>query len=159
VTGMALTIDTSGIDHELGDPRAVAIDLLSEVSARLRRTLDGDLRALCDLPLSWFEVLTHVAAAEGGCVAMSDLAAQISMTSSGVTRIADRMSAAGLLARGPCPDDGRVTLVQLTDAGSRRLAAAIPLHQQALEHALVEPLGGADNLAALTSLLRALRAG
>ncbi|MFI6344306.1 MarR family winged helix-turn-helix transcriptional regulator [Streptomyces sp. NPDC050560] len=50
------------------------------------------------------------------------LADEVGIDRSGASRYADRLEAAGLLERGPDPDDGRATLLALTPAG--RAAAA-----------------------------------
>ena len=39
---------------------------------------------------------------------MSQLADQVALTSGGITRLLDRMTAAGLVQRVPCPTDRRV---------------------------------------------------
>ena len=51
---------------------------------------------------------------------MSDLAAALRVDPSTVTRTLQRMEAAGLAARVPDTDDGRVVTVRLTDEGRRR---------------------------------------
>ncbi|MCA1942027.1 MAG: MarR family transcriptional regulator, partial [Yonghaparkia sp.] len=58
----------------------------------------------------------------------------------------------GLVTRGRSPDDGRVRVVALTDAGLARVERAFEAHL-ANEHRLLEPLDAADR-AALERLLR-----
>ena len=75
--------------------------------------------------------------ARTGPVSAAELAAQIGLDRSGVTRRATRLEEAGLLRREPHSEDGRVTLLVLTDAGDatvqrmrERLAAAIETSMQ-----------------------------
>ncbi|MCC2277676.1 MarR family transcriptional regulator [Streptomyces sp. ET3-23] len=54
----------------------------------------------------------------GSCSA-ADLAGEIGLDRSGVTRRATRLEEAGLLRREPHPDDRRATLLALTETGQR----------------------------------------
>ncbi|MFJ1705922.1 MarR family winged helix-turn-helix transcriptional regulator [Kitasatospora sp. NPDC088346] len=58
----------------------------------------------------------------GRCSA-TDLGREVSLDRSTVTRRADRLEHAGLLRREPDPADGRATLLDLTPAGHRIVAA------------------------------------
>jgi DNA-binding MarR family transcriptional regulator len=64
----------------------------------------------------------------GPCSA-ADLAGEIGLDRSGVTRRATRLEEAGLLRREPDPDDGRATLLALTEAG--RQAIEVTRHRLA----------------------------
>jgi DNA-binding MarR family transcriptional regulator len=65
-----------------------------------------------------------------------------------------RLEDDGLVLKGVCVDDGRVSVVELTKAGMRRVAAAAPLHVAKVRELVVEPLTKAD----LTKLGRAAKA-
>lgn len=103
------------------------------------------------------EAAEHGASAPAALVALAEyldgatldaLRRVLGLSHSGAVRLADRLDAAGLLARGPQPD-GRAVALHLTPAG-RRVAARI-LH--AREGAL------ADVLEPLTAEQRAMLAG
>jgi DNA-binding MarR family transcriptional regulator len=98
------------------------------VHAGLVRELDRELDAAHALPLTHYEVLLYLEAAPGHRLRMSELAASVLLSQSGVTRLVDRLERDGLVVREPCPEDRRGLLARLTDEGLRRLAAARPTH-------------------------------
>ena len=69
--------------------------------------------------MQWFEVLLRLARTPGGRLRMSDLAAQTTLTASGLTRVVDRLEDAGLVKREACPTDRRSTYAVLTAEGPR----------------------------------------
>jgi DNA-binding MarR family transcriptional regulator len=87
------------------------------------------------LPHVWFEVLIRLARSEKEQLMMSSLADQISLTTSGVTRLVDRMQAAGYVERRPCPTDRRVSYAAITAAGSEALDRAAVVHARNLRKA------------------------
>ena len=62
--------------------------------------------------------------AERGPLRMGDLARAMSASNAGVSGLVDRMSERGLVVRTPSPDDRRVLVVDLTDAGREALTPA-----------------------------------
>lgn len=101
---------------------------LLEAQSALERRLGAELDARCGLALAWFEVLVRLRRSEGEQLTMSSLAGQVSLTTSGVTRLVDRMAAVGLVERVPCPTDRRVSYARLTTAGREKLDEALPVH-------------------------------
>jgi DNA-binding MarR family transcriptional regulator len=98
------------------------------VHATLTKALDADLEAAHGLPLSSYEVLLHLEDAEGRRMRMSDLAATVILSRSGLTRLVDRLERDGLIERQSCPSDARGSFASLTPAGLRRLEAARATH-------------------------------
>jgi len=101
---------------------------LIEVQSRLERRLGAELESRCDLPHAWFEVLVRLGRSEADRLTMGSLAEQVSLTTGGVTRLIDRMEAAGYVRRAPCATDRRVSYAVLTDAGRAKLDEAAPVH-------------------------------
>jgi len=68
-----------------------------------------------------------------GCVSQAALASHVRLEGATITHHIDRLEAAGLVRRRLDPDDRRVRLLELTDAGAelygRLLAAVIQLQQ------------------------------
>jgi DNA-binding MarR family transcriptional regulator len=52
---------------------------------------------------------------------MSDLAAQLTLSRGGITKLVDRLQEAGYLTRVACPEDRRSLRAELTPAGERML--------------------------------------
>ncbi len=95
--------------------------------------IEGQLQDERQLPLAWFEVLARLSSTEGGAVRMQDLADRLVLSRSGVTRLVDRIEAAGLIERASCPSDRRGTFAVLTDAGRRAFAGAHSVVDRAVE--------------------------
>ncbi|MGI8927068.1 MAG: MarR family winged helix-turn-helix transcriptional regulator [Tepidiformaceae bacterium] len=105
-----------------------------ETHTRVTTRLAAELERETGLPLTWYDVLVQVQEA-GGRPRMQELARRVLLSKSGVTRLVDRMAAAGLVAREPCPDDRRGAFVTLTAAGRARLRGAAPVHGRGIaEH-------------------------
>jgi DNA-binding MarR family transcriptional regulator len=107
-----------------------------------------------------FEVLIRLARSPQGMLRMTDLAAQTSLTTSGVTRVVDRLADRGLVVRQACATDRRTTYAVVTDPGRELLAAALPGHLDLIETWLVGPLrdpAGAPEGVSLESFAAALR--
>jgi DNA-binding MarR family transcriptional regulator len=96
--------------------------------ATLTKALDAELDAAHGLPLSSYEVLLHLHDAEGQRMRMSDLAATVILSRSGLTRLVDRLEREGLIERQSCPSDARGSFATLTAAGGRKLQAARATH-------------------------------
>ncbi len=94
----------------------------------LVRELDAQLVAAHGLPLSSYEVLLFLDAAPDGRMRMSELAESVLLSRSGVTRLADRLEADGLIERVACPTDRRGLHAVITERGRARLAEARPTH-------------------------------
>ncbi|GGO77910.1 MarR family winged helix-turn-helix transcriptional regulator [Nonomuraea cavernae] len=111
----------------IDDPRLTAIGLLSEVHAGLNGRMQPALVAagLSDID---FETLIRLSRSPGERLRMTDLAAQTGLSTSGVTRVVDRLERDGLLARVACPTDRRASYATLTEAGRDRLATVLPHH-------------------------------
>jgi MarR family 2-MHQ and catechol resistance regulon transcriptional repressor len=144
------------ISPALQDERLTTVGLLAETWAGLHTRLERLLRQECGLSTQWFEVLLRLARSPGQRLRMCDLAAQVSISPSGLTRAVDRLEAEGLVARDQCPSDRRVSWAQLTEAGLARVEEAVPIHLRHVEEHVMAPLDAAD-VAELTRVLRTLR--
>jgi DNA-binding MarR family transcriptional regulator len=122
------------------------------------RQLNAQLAAEHGLTLSDFEVLLRLARADDRRMRRVDLADQVFLSASGVTRLLDGLERQELVERASCDSDRRVVYAVLTDAGLDRLRTAAESH-----FGQVESVFGAryeaNELAALTSLLDRLGEG
>ena len=128
---------------------------LLEASSRLGQRLGAALQAEVGLPHVWFEVLIRLARSAEGQLTMSALADQIALTTSGITRLIDRIQTAGYVERRPCPTDRRVAFAAITDTGREVLDRAAVVHARNLRAAFGE--FGEPDLTALDTLLHRLR--
>src|SRR3979409_1313474 len=75
--------------------------------AIVRDHLERELEDARGMPLSWYEVLVRLNDAPGGSIRRQQLARGVFLSKSGLTQVATRMEAAGLIRREPCPSDRR----------------------------------------------------
>ncbi len=99
-----------------------------EAHARVVSLLEDDLQREKGLPLTWYDVLVQLQEAPDRRLRMTELARRVLISKSGLTRLVDRMAAAGLVERCLDDHDRRGRWVELTDAGFERLRDAAPVH-------------------------------
>jgi DNA-binding MarR family transcriptional regulator len=75
---------------------------------------------------------------------MSELTEATAFTSGGVTRLVDRMEAAGYVERRPCPTDRRVQYVGLTERGRGMLERASEVHVRGIQEHMLDRLSGGE---------------
>lgn len=138
------------------DPLITTFGRLLEASATLSHRLGHDLERECGIALTWFEVLLRISRSDGGQVSMGALAQQVALTTGGITRLLDRMIAADLVERVPCPTDRRVYFASLTRQGETTLHSAAGVHARTLHQAFAG--FDAQDLDTLDALLDRLRA-
>ena len=110
--------------RRIPDERMAVWRRFLEAHAVVIGALEAELLAAHDLPLAWYDVLVALAAAPDRRLRMQDLARSALFSRSGLTRLVDRMVAAGYVTRAPCPDDRRGTYAVCTRAGLAALRAA-----------------------------------
>jgi DNA-binding MarR family transcriptional regulator len=80
----------------------------------------------------------------------------VALTTSGITRVVDRLERDGLARRQACPSDRRGSWAVLTGAGLDRLATALPGHLALLERHFTSRFQ-TDELDLIVSRLRDIR--
>jgi len=128
---------------------------IQAATARLQRRLDDDLEAAGVSP-QWYPALELLLLADGHRLPMSTLARELTMTSGGFSKLADRMAADGLIDRRGTVDDRRVVHAALTEGGLRVARAARTAYVRALRNRLVGSSGA--GLATAAEALRTLAA-
>lgn len=139
----------------LDDPRLTAVGLFMEAHLGLTAKLSSRF-AEFGLSETEYEVLLRLARSPGRRLRMSDLSAQTSLSTSGITRVVDRLERNGLAVRESCETDRRGTWARLTEAGSTRVTDALGPHLDDVERWFTGRLS-VDQLEALTDALRVIR--
>jgi DNA-binding MarR family transcriptional regulator len=129
---------------------------LQSISAELVRRIDEDLMAEWDVPLGWFDVLAALARA-GGAARPSDLAADLRIVRSSLSRRLDRLEEEGWVARRRHEADGdhRAVVVELTRRGRALWREMNVTYRRAVQGHVSTHLSDAD-VAALTRVLATL---
>jgi MarR family transcriptional regulator, 2-MHQ and catechol-resistance regulon repressor len=149
---------TCGVLGQLEDERIRLMSLLVRTHRLLAERLGRELEEAAGIPLVFFDVLIHVAAAPDGRLTMSRLSTDVALTTGGVTRLVDRMVDAGLVERQNCPNDRRSIHVVLTPVGHDVMGRAIAAHAESIERHLFTPLGAGDRAALAAALTKVLEA-
>src|SRR5437867_5188054 len=142
----------------LTDQASAALDAWARLlrgHAALTRLVSAELRELHGLTINDYEALLVLSRAPDCAVRRVDLAQQLLLTPSGVTRLLDGLEAAGLVEKGQCASDARVTYAVLTEKGRERLHAASKSHLAAVRRTL-EARFSDEELATLAELLARL---
>ena len=140
----------------LSDERLTVMGLLLEVQHGVRAIVEPDLEAH-GVPGSTFEVLLRLARSPGGRLRMSDLAAQSTLSNSGLTRVVDRLHAHGCVERIQDGTDRRVIHAVITEQGRARVLGVLPAHLATVERTLTAALDPHE-LDAFVNALRKIRA-
>ena len=117
--------------------------------------LEAELLADQQLSLASYDVLVQLAEAPERRLRMTELAAAVLLSRSGVTRLVDRLEKVGLVARCRVAGDGRGVAAELTPDGLDRLRNAAPTHLTGVIRHFVDRLD-ADDLAAMERISRRL---
>jgi DNA-binding MarR family transcriptional regulator len=143
------------VNTDLDDPRLTAVGLLAEAYTGLMNRLAAQFEQHRLSPVE-FEVLMRLARSPGNRLRMTDLAGQTTLSTSGVTRVVDRMERGGLVRREACPSDRRSSFAVITDAGQERIDQVLPGHLELVQRWYVGLLP-ADRLDDLLDSLRTVR--
>ena len=101
--------------------------------AKVLRIAERDLVEREGFSMAWLDVLAQLYDASGNGLRMQELEERSLFTRSGLTRLVDRIEAAGLVRREPVPGDRRGVRVVLTPEGRRRHDNAFVQHMRVIE--------------------------
>ena len=109
--------------------------------AAVIRLVERELAA-ADLPhLAWYDVLWSLYRVPGRRLRAGDLADAVTISPSGLTRLVDRMEAAGAVERVAAAGDRRGVEIAVTDEGRRLLASMWRVYRRVLAEHVVGVLG------------------
>ena len=131
---------------------------LIRAHAMVTRQLSSELSADHGLTLSDYEVLLRLARAPERRMRRVDLAEQVLLTASGITRLLDGLEQNGLVERAACDSDRRVVYAVLTEKGVEKLRTASTSHRAQIDSLFRERLSETE-LSALAELLGRLEEG
>ncbi len=134
------------------EPAVRAWTRLLRAYASTTRLLSAELQEEHGLTLNDYEALLVLSRAEDGRLKRVELARNLMLTPSGVTRLLQGLEDAGLVERASCATDLRVTYAQLTDAGREKLEAASSGHIASIR-ALFEEHFAHDEIDAIAEIL------
>lgn len=126
------------------DARVLAFGHLLGAAGRLEHILGRAIEEECGISHLMFEVLLILGRVGGPGLSMRAIGREQVLTTGGVTRLVDRMEAAGLVERAEDPDDRRGRLVRLTALGEETAVRAARVHAVNVQRFFLDQLPAAD---------------
>jgi DNA-binding MarR family transcriptional regulator len=125
--------------------------------ASIVRTLSAELVAAHGLTINDYEVLLRLSRTPDKRMRRVDLAQEVLLSPSGITRLLVGLERAGLVERASCDSDARVVYAQLTPAGLAKLRSAAKTHLAGVDRVFLDRFDE-DERATLGDLLGRLAA-
>jgi DNA-binding MarR family transcriptional regulator len=117
--------------------------------------IEGNLKQAGLPALAWYDVLLELSRAGEGGLRPFELERRMLLPQYGLSRLIDRIEAAGYLERRPCEADGRGQVLAITEAGEAMRRQMWPVYSAAIEEAVGARLTAAE-AASLAELLQRL---
>lgn len=141
------------MSENLDEPRLAAWRAFINAHASVIDCIEEELAREGQLPLTSYDVLVALAESPERRLRMNDLARKVVVLSrSGVTRLADRLEAEGLLRRERTARDRRGAYAVLTEKGAEALDRARPVYARGIVRHFSRFLSD-DEVRTLTSAL------
>ncbi|MBX9394590.1 MarR family winged helix-turn-helix transcriptional regulator [Streptomyces sp. TRM72054] len=116
------------------------VRLHERLGGRLSRLLQAESK----LSAADYAVLVNLTDAADGRQRFLDLARSVEWEKSRMSHHVARMAKRGLVAREECPEDGRGAFVVITEEGRAAIAAAAPLHVEAVRSLFLDHVTPAE---------------
>jgi len=113
--------------------------------------LEAEMAEQHELPITWFDVLNRLDQAPDHRLRMHEIEEMSVFTRSGMTRLADRLEAAGLVRRERDAGDRRGVYLAITNEGRAKLGEVWPDHLRGIEEHFASHISASD-AAALRSI-------
>jgi len=124
----------------LTDDELAAWMPFSGMLLKLHSALDAELQGRAGLTLFTYLVLAALSDVPCRTRRMTDLALLTNGSLSRLSHAVAKLERRGLVRRNRCPEDGRVTLVTLTDEGYAEVVRAAPAHVESVRRLVVDLL-------------------
>ncbi|MEQ8709836.1 MAG: MarR family winged helix-turn-helix transcriptional regulator [Rhodospirillales bacterium] len=131
-------IDRSGPEDEA----VTAWARLIRASQHLLEKVEADLKAAGLPPLIWYDALLELRRAGRAGLRPVDLQHRMLLAQYNVSRLVDRLEAAGYLQRERLKSDGRAQVLFITTDGRKLLKAMWPVYRSAIDQHFTAPLSG-----------------
>lgn len=118
--------------------------LFLTVHTRLVRQVEQDLKQAGLPSFEWYDVLIALKQAPQQRLRLSELAEELLVNRTNITRLADRLEKAGLIQREVCQDDRRGAFAVLTQAGLEMQQKMWTVYAQSIAEYFGQHLAEAD---------------
>jgi DNA-binding MarR family transcriptional regulator len=129
---------------ELDDEQLATWRAFLNAHARVTRVIGREL-AEAGLPdLAWYDLLWTLYRRSGRSRRVKELANEVVLSPTAMSRFVDRVEAAGCVRREPDPEDRRALQVTLTEEGVALLRRMWPVYKRGIERHFAAHLDGAS---------------
>jgi DNA-binding MarR family transcriptional regulator len=118
----------------LDERQSRAWEAYLKLNRELFSVLEVQLQRDAGLSGADYTVLVPLSAASPGLLRTRELGTEIGWDRSRLSHQISRMERRGLVAREECSEDGRGSMVRLTDAGRSAIEGAAPQHAETVRH-------------------------
>lgn len=122
---------------------------------KIVRKVEAAVKAKGLPPIAWYDVLLELSREGGRKLRPVELEKELLVAQYNLSRLLDRMEAAGLIERIACPGDGRGQMIQLTPEGRAMQKRIWPAYRDAIAELVAPDLPERD-LEQLAKLLGAI---
>ncbi len=129
-------------DDDLDDAALDAWRAFLTAHALATRRISRDLVAEGLPDLGWYDLLWALRRSPGQRLRVNELAREVVLSPTAMSRFVDRAVAAGVVAREPDPDDRRAQQVVLTDEGRDLLRRMWPVYRRGIAEHFAQQLEG-----------------
>lgn len=138
-------------EHLPSDPVISAWARLMRAQRKALSHVESRLKSADLPPLSWYDALLEIERADAEGMRPVELERKMLLAQHNVSRLLDRLHAAGYVERRDCPEDGRGRMLHMTEAGRMVRRRMWPVYAAAIQEALGAKLTSeeAERLAAL----------
>jgi len=126
---------------DIGDDQLAAWRAFLRAHSAMLRRIGRDLEEAGLPPLGWYDVLAALRDAAERRLRQVEVAERVLLSTSGLSRLIDRMESKGLVERLTCPGDRRSLHVGLTDAGDELLERMWPVYARGVAEDFLPALG------------------
>jgi DNA-binding MarR family transcriptional regulator len=105
---------------------------LVKASRQVLGAVEADLKQAGLPPLGWYDVLLELRRAPAPLRPL-ELEGRLLLAQHNVSRLVDRLEAAGYVERQPCEEDGRGQVIALTESGRDLLKRMWPTYRAAIQ--------------------------
>ena len=146
-----------GMDNSLSEEHHRAWAALLAVQAAIVRKINVRLAAAGSITMEDYDILLTLENAPGGELRLFELADTAFLTRSGITRLVDRLSTAGLVERSTSPANRRAIYARITPQGLAERERAWPVYRAALAEFFGDPVSQEEAGRMATALEKVLR--
>ena len=125
------------MDAEVRDAWRGFLNAHAQVTRRISRELND-----AGLPdLSWYDLLWALYKQPGRALRVNELAREVVLSPTAMSRFVDRVEKEGYVRREPDPDDRRALQIVITDKGVELLQKMWPIYKAGIEEHFANALG------------------